>query len=165
MRRSHRRRLLVLVLAALAGTVLSACGEQGIQVAKDDPYRGAAVIFNQRCAGCHTLDASGSEGSSFSANDRERKDGPNFNVRSEDYASVLYAIRNGGFSSGPMPQNIVVGREAELVACFVAKYSGRRSTPQRGADEADRTSPQPGSAPATGQSGDTALSAPENCPE
>jgi hypothetical protein len=37
---------------------------------------------------------------------------------------VLYAIRNGGFSSGPMPQDIVVGEEAEKVADFVAKYSG-----------------------------------------
>ena len=37
---------------------------------------------------------------------------------------MLYAIRNGGFSSGPMPQNIVVGEEAEEVAAFVAKYSG-----------------------------------------
>jgi hypothetical protein len=37
---------------------------------------------------------------------------------------VLFAIRNGGFSSGPMPQDIVVGEEAEKVADFVAKYSG-----------------------------------------
>ena len=36
---------------------------------------------------------------------------------------ALYAIRNGGFSSGPMPQNIVVGEEAEAVAEFLAKYS------------------------------------------
>ena len=38
---------------------------------------------------------------------------------------MLYAIENGGFSSGPMPQDIVVGEEAEKVADFVAKYSGR----------------------------------------
>ncbi len=34
----------------------------------------------------------------------------------ETKEQVLYAIRNGGFSSGPMPQNIVVGKEAEQVA-------------------------------------------------
>ena len=38
---------------------------------------------------------------------------------------MLYAIRNGGFSSGPMPQNIVVGEDAEAVADFIAKYSGK----------------------------------------
>ena len=37
---------------------------------------------------------------------------------------MLYAIRNGGFSSSPMPQNIVTGEDAQKVAEFVAKYSG-----------------------------------------
>ncbi len=59
------------------------------------------------------------------ANKREYKDGPNFDERKEDYASVLYAIRNGGYSSGPMPQNIVVGKEAEAVARFVAEELGQ----------------------------------------
>ena len=43
------------------------------------------------------------------------------------YEQVLYAIRNGGFSSGPMPQNIVVGEEAEAVARFVAENSGKQA--------------------------------------
>jgi hypothetical protein len=72
-------------------------------------------------------------------NDREYKDGPNFNVRKEEREDVLYAIRNGGFSSGPMPQDIVVGDKAEAVADFVAKYSGqdaaRAPTPNRAAPE------------------------------
>jgi len=37
---------------------------------------------------------------------------------------VLYAIENGGFSTGPMPQNIVTGEDAEKIADFIAKYSG-----------------------------------------
>ena len=40
-------------------------------------------------------------------------------------ARVLYAIQNGGFSGAIMPQNIVVGAQAEAVAQFVATYSGR----------------------------------------
>ena len=36
------------------------------------------------------------------------------------------ASENGGFSSGPMPQDIVVGEDAEKVADFVAKYSGTK---------------------------------------
>ena len=37
---------------------------------------------------------------------------------------MLYAIRNGGFSGAIMPQNIVVGDDAQEVAQFLAKYSG-----------------------------------------
>jgi mono/diheme cytochrome c family protein len=117
------RRLLTVLVAPLA-LVAAGCGEKGIELAKDDPLYGSAVVFQQRCAGCHTIGAVGSEGSAKKANSRERKDGPNFNTRKEDYQSVLYALRNGGFSSGPMPQNIVVGEEAQQLACFVAKYSG-----------------------------------------
>ena len=65
------------------------------------------------------------------ANSREYKDGPNFNQRKEEKDQVLYAIYNGGFSSGPMPQDIVVGEEAEKVADFVAKYSGSQGAPGR----------------------------------
>ena len=37
---------------------------------------------------------------------------------------MLFAIQNGGFSGAIMPQNIVIGKEAEAVAKFVAKYAG-----------------------------------------
>jgi mono/diheme cytochrome c family protein len=120
---SLRRPLLACGLAAAALT-LGACGERGITVARDDPnYRGAQ-IFDENCAGCHTLTAAGAMGSATKIHSRERKDGPNFNQRKEDKEDILYAIRNGGFSSSPMPQNLVTGEEAERVADFVAKYSG-----------------------------------------
>jgi len=117
-----RRPLLLtpLLLLALAG-----CGTENIELAKSDENYQGAKIFEQRCAGCHSLSTTGSEGSASRVESREYKDGPNFNQRREDVEDVLYAIRNGGFSSGPMPQNIVVGEEAEQVARFVAKYSGR----------------------------------------
>jgi mono/diheme cytochrome c family protein len=112
---------------AMAPLALGACGEQGISLAKSDPnYRGAE-IFAQRCAGCHTLEVAGTQGSATNVRTREIKDGPNFNQRKEDVNSVLYAIRNGGFSSGPMPQNIVVGKDAEEVAKFVAANSGKQA--------------------------------------
>jgi mono/diheme cytochrome c family protein len=118
------RRHLVVALAVAGASLFAACGEQGIQLSKSDPNYEGAKIFQQRCSGCHTLAAAGTEGSATNANDREYKDGPNFNQRKETKDGVLYAIRNGGFSSGPMPQDIVVGEEAEKVADFVAKYSG-----------------------------------------
>jgi mono/diheme cytochrome c family protein len=107
-----------MVGAALA---LGACGTQGIQVADDDPDYTGAVLFAERCSGCHSLEAVGAQGS---ANRALRNQGPNLNERVESADNVLYAIRNGGYSGAIMPQNIVVGEDAEAVADFVAKYSG-----------------------------------------
>ena len=135
-----RRSLPLLPLAA----VLAGCGSQGIQLAKSDPNHAGAEIFFERCSGCHSLNAAGTEGSqNEGANRREYKDGPNFNQRKEQYEQILYAIRNGGFSSGPMPQNIVTGRQAEEVARFVEKYSGSQSGGKA-------QSGNPGNAPAAG---------------
>lgn len=120
------RRLLALPVI-VAALVLGACGSQRIQLAEDDPNYEGARLFDENCAGCHSLDVVGANGSATTVGSRERRDGPNFNERREDLASVLYAIRNGGFSSGPMPQNIVTGDDAQKVAEFVAEYSGRGS--------------------------------------
>jgi mono/diheme cytochrome c family protein len=121
------RRVLIAVFAIAAAGSLSACGSQGISVAKNDStYRGAQ-LFSERCSGCHTLDKVGAEGSATKVRDRERVDGPNFNVRKEQVDQVLYAIRNGGFSGAIMPENIVVGKDAQAVAEFLAKYSGLKA--------------------------------------
>ena len=56
-----------------------------------------------------------------------KTNGPNFNIRKENAEQVLYAIRNGGFSGAIMPENIVVGKEAEEVAEFLAAYSGKQA--------------------------------------
>jgi mono/diheme cytochrome c family protein len=127
---STSRRLLVGCLLAAAALALGACGEEGIQLSENDPnYRGAQ-LFNENCAGCHTLTAAGAQGSATDVGSRERKDGPNFDDRKETVESVLYAIRNGGFSSSPMPQNLVTGEDAQAVAEFVAKYSGSANSSQ-----------------------------------
>jgi len=93
-------------------------------VPKSSPYYRGAVLFHERCAGCHTLSVAGTEGSPTSVADRLRNQGPNFNLRKETVQTVLYAIRNGGFSGQIMPQNVVVGKEAEEVARFLAHYAG-----------------------------------------
>jgi mono/diheme cytochrome c family protein len=122
-------RRVLLALAVAASAFAASCGEQGIQLAESDPDYEGAKIFEQRCSGCHTLTAAGTQGSATNPNDREYKDGPNFNTRREEPDQVLFAIRNGGFSSGPMPQDIVVGEDAQKVADFVAKYSGSDVAP------------------------------------
>ncbi len=109
------RAILAAVLGAGALLIAAACGEGGKPI--DD--RGAQ-LFNDRCAGCHTLSAAGSRGTVSG----ERPTGPNLDKRNESEEAVLYAIRNGGFSGAIMPQNIVVGEEAEAVAKFVARYAG-----------------------------------------
>ena len=127
--RLMRRPFVLLALAALAAGLV-ACGSEELSLSKSDPDYAGAELFVQRCSGCHTLKVAGTQGSAVKANKREYKDGPNFDQRKEEKDQVLYAIRNGGYSSGPMPQNIVVGEEAEAVANFVAKYSGKdRTTP------------------------------------
>ena len=121
--RAPRLLLSALALCAAAMTVTE-CGPQGNQLAEDDPNFRGATLFETHCSNCHTLDVAGTEGSATNVGTREYKDGPNFNERRESKEDVLYAIRNGGFSSGPMPQNIVTGEEAEKVAEFVATYAG-----------------------------------------
>jgi mono/diheme cytochrome c family protein len=111
----------ILLASALA---LSACGSQGIGVAKTSPYYRGAVLFRDHCSGCHTLSIVGAEGSATSIKNRVRTNGPNFNIREEKAEQVLYAIRNGGFSGAIMPENIVLGDDAKAVANFLAKYSG-----------------------------------------
>ena len=82
-----------------------------------------AELFVEHCSGCHTMNAAGTQGSATDVRTREYKDGPNFDQRHETVNCVLYAIRNGGFSGGPMPQNIVTGDEALAVAKYVAENS------------------------------------------
>jgi mono/diheme cytochrome c family protein len=121
------RLTLSLVLLAACAVGLGACGTQGISLAKTDPNYPAAELFVEHCAGCHTLGVAGTEGSATNVRTRERKDGPNFDQRKEQAPDVVYAIQNGGFSSGPMPQDILTGQDAQQVAAFVGKYSGSRA--------------------------------------
>jgi cytochrome c551 len=126
--------LIATVVAAALGLAACGFGEEGISVSKDDPNHEGAVLFASHCSGCHTLSAAGTQGS---GNRGERTQGPNLNQRTETYEDALFAIENGGFSGAIMPQNIVVGKEAEAIAKFVAEYAG---------DEASEP-PRPGQTP------------------
>ena len=115
---------MITAMAILAALGLAACGfgSEGISVSKNGPDYQGAVLFATHCSGCHTLSAAGTEGT---GNRGLRTQGPNLNGRTETYEDALFAIQNGGFSGAIMPQNIVVGQEAEEVARFVAKYAGQ----------------------------------------
>ncbi len=128
-----RRLLLPALLVVAAAGLLSACGSQGVSVpGASASVQNGAKLFSQRCSGCHTFSPAGAEGSATKVSDREHVDGPNFNVRKVCYDNALYALRNGGYSGAIMPENIVVGKQAQDVAAFVAAYSGKEArAPQR----------------------------------
>ena len=109
----------------------AACGTEQISVPNtpvDRLLHQGAVLFNQRCSGCHTLSYAATHGSAAFVRTKEYNNGPNFNIRCErPMTRVLYAIENGGFSGAIMPQNIVVGEQAVEVARFVATYAGRQA--------------------------------------
>jgi cytochrome c551 len=114
-----------IAVAALA----SGCGTQKIGVPRSNAtaYAGA-VLFSQRCSGCHTLSYAATHGSAANPRTAQFNNGPDFDVRCErPVTRVLYAIQNGGFSGAIMPANVVVGQQATQVAEFVAEFSGRQA--------------------------------------
>ena len=147
---SRLAKILALGTAAVAVAVATAaCGTQHIAVPKSEAQlHSGAVLFQERCSGCHTLSYAGANGSAPNIRTAQATSGPNFNQRCErPIDRVLYAIENGGFSGAYMPQNVVVGKDALDVAKFVATYAGRQ------APQADGRHPVPieGHRPAAGQ--------------
>ena len=120
----------------LAAALLAGCGGEITVPDSDQTAHRGAELFHERCSGCHTLTKANAYGSKPTGQLQggERTNGPNFDVRHVAREDALFAIRNGGFSGAIMPLNIVVGKEAEEVARFVAKYAGQQA----------QTSPQPG---------------------
>jgi mono/diheme cytochrome c family protein len=116
----------VAILCLLGAALAAGCGGE-IEVPEDETtaHRGAE-LFNERCSGCHSLDAANAYGSKPEGEIQggEPTNGPDFNIRKETRDDVLFAIRNGGFSGQIMPANIVVGEDAQAVADFLAEYSG-----------------------------------------
>jgi len=125
-----RSRLARVTFGAALPLVLAFTGCGG-KISVDEAHHSGAQLFYERCSGCHSLESANAYGSKSPKQKAggERTNGPNFNVRKEPREDVLYAIRNGGFSGAIMPANIVVGRDAEEVADFLAAYSGKKPTP------------------------------------
>jgi mono/diheme cytochrome c family protein len=69
--------------------------------------RRGKTLFVQNCGTCHALKAAGTTGSI----------GPSLDEAQVDEAEVLEKIKQG---PGPMPSNLVSGKDAQAVAKFVA---------------------------------------------
>jgi cytochrome c551 len=119
----------MVIACAVGASLLAGCGGEIDVPEQDQTAHRGAVLFYERCSGCHTLEAANAYGSKPEGQLQggERTNGPNFNERKESRDDVLFAIRNGGFSGAIMPANIVTGPEADAVATFLEKYSGRGS--------------------------------------
>jgi len=127
-----------LFLAALGGAAiavtLAACGTGG-KVSGSANAQNGKVIFQQKCAGCHALEAVGSTAPI----------GPNLDdafaqARADGYkqsaiANIVHdqirfpgqyptAQNNPSYLKANMPANLVSGRDAEDVAAFVAANAG-----------------------------------------
>src|SRR5918996_3505855 len=116
---------LLAAVALAAAAIMTGCQTEDIEVDSAADEQGAQ-LFNERCSGCHSLEAAAAQGSKpeGQVSGGERTNGPNFDTRKVQEDDVLFAIRNGGFSGAIMPANVVVGEEAEAVADFLDKYSG-----------------------------------------
>jgi cbb3-type cytochrome c oxidase subunit III len=127
-----------LLLAALGGltlaVTLAACGTGGIVSANANQQNGR-TLFQQKCAGCHALQAVGSTGGigpnlddSFA---QARADG----FKESAIANIVHdqirfagqyaaAQSNPNYLTANMPPNLVTGQNADDVAAFVAANAG-----------------------------------------
>lgn len=127
-RKTRARKALAAVVAGAALIAVGGGCAQG-EIDVNEANREGAVLFNERCSGCHTFSRANSHGSKPKGQlaGGEKTNGPNFDVRRVNRDDALYAIRNGGFSGSIMPANIVMGDEADKVADFLDRYSGEDS--------------------------------------
>ena len=113
-------------LLALAGG-MSACGSQGISVSKSSPYyhrRGAVPRTLLRLS--HAVDRGRRGLGDLDQGSREDQRAQLQHPQGE-LEQVLYAIRNGGFSGAIMPENLVVGDDAQDIAEFLAPTPGMQA--------------------------------------
>ena len=90
--RMTRRPLIALAALSIAAAGVIGCGQEKGDVKQPNAkissvapeYQAGAKLFVERCSGCHSLGVVGAEGGALKVGDRERVDGPNFNVRKED---------------------------------------------------------------------------------
>jgi cbb3-type cytochrome c oxidase subunit III len=127
-----------LLLAALAGLAvaagLAACGTGGKVSASTDQQNGKR-LFQQKCAGCHSLAAVGSSSpigpNLDDAFAQARADG----FKESAIANIVHdqirfagqystAQNNPNYLTANMPTNLVTGQDAEDVSAFVAANAG-----------------------------------------
>ncbi len=87
---------------------------EGEELAGEAEY--GKLLFRQRCASCHNLDAVNARGVT----------GPDLDeIGTITPEKILEAIKNGGTGQKRMPAGLLEGEEAAAVATYVAEVAGR----------------------------------------
>jgi mono/diheme cytochrome c family protein len=118
------------VLVALLGVAVPVAVIAAVDSRADDPGAGVydltpaekngREIFAERCRNCHSLKASNAVA----------QVGPNLDDLRPPKGLVLDAIKNGrARGNGQMAEDLVVGKEADDVAAYVAKAVGQTGQP------------------------------------
>ena len=100
------------VLAMAAGCGGGGGDAQAIGGDGTPPPASGKEIFSTTCGGCHTLADAGTTG----------QVGPNLDEIAPSKDIVLATLRAG---PGAMPENLVVGKEADRVATYVSSVAGK----------------------------------------
>jgi mono/diheme cytochrome c family protein len=121
---TRRRRIAVGLAVALTAAGLAGCQADGPDPAAANAEGIAAgkALFTGACGGCHVLEDAGTEG----------RTGPNLDdafrgARLQGWKNTQFegVVRKWILiSRPPMPQNIVVGEDAENVSAYVAAVAG-----------------------------------------
>jgi cbb3-type cytochrome c oxidase subunit III len=109
--------LLRAAVACVAVFALAGCGTSGLTSEGADVPDGK-LLFNQKCASCHTLRDAGSRGT-IGPNLDDAFAGP----RGEGFeeSTIEEVVRHQiAYAADPMPRNLVKGEEADAVAAYVA---------------------------------------------
>lgn len=119
------------VAAVVSLLVLAGCGSGSVRVAEGEgsAARGK-LLFQERCAQCHTLADAGAQGTigpnldeSYAHPIEEGFD--ESSIRDLVRAQIKYAVENPPTGEPGMPRNIVTGEDAASVARYVASVAGR----------------------------------------
>ncbi len=104
----------LIVPAVVVTSDQAAAGPGGTTLSAD--LQEGRSLFNQKCATCHALDASGAVG----------RVGTDLDVLAPTVGLTLNAIEEGrARGQGQMPADLYEGEEAKLVAQYVAAVAGR----------------------------------------
>ncbi len=104
----------LIVPAIVLSSDQAAAGPGGTKLSAD--LQEGRVLFNDRCANCHTLGDAGAVG----------RVGPDFDVLVPTAGLTLSAIKEGrARGQGQMPAQLYEGEDAKHVAEYIAEVAGR----------------------------------------
>lgn len=106
-------------LLAVLSALMVSCGTDEGKSASSEPVDGDAgrQLFQTTCRACHSLSDARAAGVF----------GPDLDLLQPDAERVREQIESGG---GGMPSKLLEGKDAELVARYVAQVAGRGAEPE-----------------------------------